>query len=74
MHVKIRIKCLKFKDHERNTTRRPQLAGVQSGVTKLKGLGNRYLCGSAYLRVVFSFMDLYYFLSNVQLLGYTLIF
>lgn len=30
-------KCIKFKDREMNTTRRPRVSAVQSGVTKCKG-------------------------------------
>lgn len=52
---KIRIKCIESKDHERITTRRPKVSGVQSGVTKSKSLYTRYMCDGAYLRVVFSF-------------------
>lgn len=36
--LKIRNKCIKGKDHERNTTCRPRVSGVQLGVTKSKGL------------------------------------
>ena len=54
---KIRKKCIKSKDHERNTTCRPRGSGVQSGVTKSKGLYTRYLCDGAYLRAVFSFKE-----------------
>lgn len=31
---KRRIKCIKSKDHERNTTRRPRVLSVQSDVAK----------------------------------------
>lgn len=56
---KIRKKCIKSKDHERNTTCRPRGSGVQSGVTKSKGLYTRYLCDGAYLRAVFSFNGIF---------------
>lgn len=44
----IRNKGIKFKDHERKTTRLPRVLGVQSIVTKLKVV---YKCHGA----VFSF-------------------
>lgn len=51
---RIRIICIKSKDHERNTTRLPRVSCVHLGVTKSKGLYTRYLCVGAYLREVFS--------------------
>ena len=58
---RIRNKCIKSKDHDRNTTRRPRVSGVQSGVSESKGLYTRYLCDGAYLRAVFSFKMPYTF-------------
>lgn len=37
----------KIKDHESNSSRRPLVSGVQSGVAKSKG--NMNLCDGAYL-------------------------
>lgn len=36
--IRIGNKCIKFKDHDRNTTFQPRISGVQSGVKELRGL------------------------------------
>lgn len=50
-----RNKWIKSKEHEKNTTFRPRVSGVQSGVTNSKGFYTRYLCDGASLGAVFSF-------------------
>lgn len=40
----IRKICMKSKDLQKNTTRRPRVLGVQSSVTKSSGLYTRYRC------------------------------
>lgn len=71
MHIyshKIRNRCIKSKDHERNATRRPQISGVQSGLKRnwriyipVPGLGD-----NAYLRTVLSLKIKKFFIQNLD--------